>query len=493
MFPELLKRLAGICLMTEPQMLLGKIAALRERLEKAAQSPLSDLDQPQNFPILMEREEKLHARLESDDEYDSILIQETKSPPVLKLPSQLTARAKHLLFRGKDLIAQLKHLANTFFLSELDDDVSAQDSTSVIRLYKETAAMADTALRMIPNFPDSPSSQLQLCTGVEAIFQVITQRLRILKQTCSEKDLQVQTINRLADILVQIQGQKELPISSLHAISEQLIQEVRDGVPLKILREDPSFASRFVACKGLNLARVAARIIHQCPEFQDDTTDVISAALVCDVGLLGVGEEQLYLLCQSGGKTTRELESHSILGSQMLRESAPEAPLFAEIALYHHEQLDGTGFPNGNHSHDLSSTVKFLAVCERYVARCMANGFDRAINTRLALTNTLLDAQDGKLDSTYATFLMALSFYPAGSAIELSDGSVGLVLANATTQSHETTVSSPVVAVLREPDGSYLAKPRILDLAGRANPAVLRCLSPQEKEDWIDSEYPEWN
>ena len=478
--------------MTEPQLLLGKIAALREKLEKAAKTPLSSKDEPQSYQFLVEQEQKLHSRLEFDDEYDSILIHETKSAPNHVLPSQLTVRAKALLLRGRDLIGQLKHLANTFFISELDEETDCKDNDAVIKLYKETAAMADTALRMIPNFPASPASQLQLCSGIEAIFQVIDQRLRILGQSCSEKDMQVRNINTLADILSEIHAGKELPTTSLHAISEQILQEAKAGIPLKILREDPSFPARFVACKGLNLARVAARVFPANSTIADIIIDILSAALVCDVGLLGVSEDEIRVLCHTTVKTSRELESHAILGYQMLRESAPDNELFSEVALCHHENLDGSGYPNGKATKELSEAIRFLAVCERYVARCMANGFDRAINTKQALANTLVDAQDGKLDASFASGLMAISFYPSGSAIELSDGSIGMVLTN-TNPGQMEIPSGPVVAIMRDSDGSYLAKPRIMDLTGKTNPAVLRCLTPQEKQDWIDSEFPEWN
>ncbi len=483
--------------LTEPQLLLEKISALREKLEKAVQdsvsAPFSDED---NLSVFLKKD-KLRSQLEELDVSDSLIIAESKSPQLLRLPVQLTSKARELLLYGKELITDLRCLANAFTLYQTDEDSSpkrgVQESGALIKLYRETAAMADTALRMIPNFPESASSQLQLCAGVEAIFQVISQRLRILRQACSNKDKELHKINQLVGILERITHAKHVAFSEVQFLVDDILTEARSGEHIRFLREDAEYVSRYVACKGLNLARVVARVIAQDLELRNISTEIISAALFLDVGIMKLSSsgalesEKLY------GKISREHESHCFLGSELLRNAFPEFPLLAEAALCHHENNDGSGFPSGFYAHEISLTIRFLAVCERYIARCMSSPLDKAMNTKGALTSVLIDSEDGKLDKTYARYLLAISFYPSGTAVELSDGSLGIVLANPPPRPLDADSNSEIVAVLREPDGGYLPKPKIVDLAGKVSPAVLRCLSQLEKDELIASEFPEWN
>ncbi|NBR05963.1 MAG: hypothetical protein EBT92_09345 [Planctomycetes bacterium] len=482
---------------SEPQVLLGKITALREKLEKAVREPISNSLMSEKGLEFFARKNRLASKLEDADECNSLIIDESKSPQTPRLPVQLTSKARELLIHGKELIGELRNLANAFLLYRTDDEIASkkgtQESGALLKLYRETTAMADTALRMIPNFPESPSSQLQLCAGVEAIFQVISQRLRILKQACTSKEKELQKISKLVDIFEIILSGSKPDFLGVQIIVEDILEEVRNGETLRFLREDVDYPARYVACKGLNFARVVARVIFQDAQLRIASMEIIAAALFLDIGMIKIQESGLVEPERIHGKLSRAYESHCFIGAELLRESFPQKPLLAEAALSHHENIDGTGFPSGFKGAEISPVIRFLAVCERYISRCMSSSIDKPLNTKSALTSVLMDSEDGKLDKVYARFLLAVSFYPSGTAVELSDGSLGVVLANPLSRFTEIESNNQIVAVLRETDGSYLPKPKILDLAGKTSPAVLRCLSQNEKDDLIGSEFPEWN
>lgn len=482
---------------SEPQVLLEKITALREKLEKAVREPaLQNLSGGEGVDIFTRRN-RLASKLTESDDCDSVIIDESKTSTAIRLPVLLTSKARELLIHGKDLIGELRNLANAFLLYRTDDEVASkkgtQESGALLKLYRETTAMADTALRMIPNFPESPSSQLQLCAGVEAIFQVISQRLRILKQACIAKEKELQKISKLGELFDVILAGGKVDFFEVQIIVEDILEEVRNGETLRLLREDIDYPARYVACKGINFARVVARVIFQDAQLRVASMEIIAAALFLDIGMIKIQSSGLVEPERVHGKMSRAYESHCFIGAELLRVSFPQMPLLAEAALSHHENIDGSGFPSGFKGEEISPVIRFLAVCERYIARCMSASRDKPLNTKGALTSVLMDSEDGKLDKVYARFLLAVSFYPSGTAVELSDGSLGVVLANPLSKNAEIESNNQIVAVLRESDGSYLPKPKILDLAGRTSPAVLRCLSQQEKDDLIGSEFPEWN
>ena len=90
------------------------------------------------------------------------------------MPSrQLTARARRLLEHGRALLGKLRVLADELDVPADPRARLPENADPLAILYRDTAAMADTALRMVQTFPDAPSVQLHLCKGLEAILGVV--------------------------------------------------------------------------------------------------------------------------------------------------------------------------------------------------------------------------------------------------------------------------------------------------------------------------------
>ena len=87
---------------------------------------------------------------------------------------------------------------------------------------------------------------------------------------------------------------------------------------------------------------------------------------------------------------------------------------------------------------------------------------------------------------------MHLSFYPAGSVVELADGSIGLVLATPLGPRDLGALARPVVALLTDERGRPLPIVRPLDLAQCDGPTIIRTLPAAERKRLLGKRYPEW-
>ena len=106
------------------------------------------------------------------------------------------------------------------------------------RLYRETAAMTDSTLRMVQAFPDAPSAQLKLCEGLEAIINVAAHRLstgEIEEVLAAHPDVAECAVIGVADAL---KGQVPLGLLVLKAgvirpadeVEREAVQLVRDRI-----------------------------------------------------------------------------------------------------------------------------------------------------------------------------------------------------------------------------------------------------------------------
>jgi HD-GYP domain-containing protein (c-di-GMP phosphodiesterase class II) len=481
--------------MTDTQVLLSKIAALRQRLEQAqglvrdAGPAAASLATPGgDGPTAVDALEtkvaagtKLQALLETSLRQ----LPDGPEPPdeQVVVPTRLTARAARTLRHGRDALHQLRALANEPFLQSEAEPLTV--------LYREALAMADTVLRGVQTFPDTPSVQLRLCEGLEAILAVVAERLAALRAGLRQRQQEEGCIDALAQLLVAIATGQGLDTGPLLRLAEGVLESAHQGQPLRFLYHPPEDPVRFVAGHALTVAHVVARVARHESAWRNAPAEPVMAALVHDVGMLSVPGQLLGYAGRLDNAQKRAVEVHPGVGAERLRRALPGTPALAEAAAYHHERLDGTGYPAGLRDMQLGPLARLLAACDVYAALCAPRPHRPAFDTRTAVTDTLLLAEQGALDRHHAELLLKLSFYPPGTLVELSDGAVGLVVANHQGRRDPNTPARPVVAIVADARGESLPAPQHVDLAECDGRSILRCLPPTERRRFLGKRYPE--
>ena len=474
--------------MTDTQVLLGKISALRQRLQQAqglaqeAGSAAAALTEENGPPLRVATLERLvSAGAEHDAALERVLPNGAGGRGEARpLPRQLTARARRLLERGRQLLEQLRQLADIFTALEAEE---RRDPLTVY--YRATAAMTDAALRMVPMFPDNASAQLSLCEGLEATLEVVAVRLRMLNGCMQRRQRETATLERLSDLLAALNSGKSVELSAFAELADETLAEMAECEPLRFLEGDAKRPTHFVACHSLNVARVVARVVRHDPELKGRPHDAVLAALLHDAGMVQIPAEILARTEAFQDEDRRTIEAHCRFGAESVATLAPGATWLADVARGHHERLDGTGYPGGLQGAQLPSLVRLIAICDVYAALCAPRPHRPARETRTALADTLLLADQGLLDRQHGERLLQLSFYPVGSVVEMANGAVGVVVAAPATRREWTNPARPVVALLVAPDGVALPSPRHLDLAQCEGPSIVRALTSLERREML--------
>jgi HD-GYP domain-containing protein (c-di-GMP phosphodiesterase class II) len=219
---------------------------------------------------------------------------------------------------------------------------------------------------------------------------------------------------------------------------------------------------------------------------------LILAAQLHDVGMLSVPADVLQAPAPLDLEKRRAVESHVRVGAERITRMVPNSSWVVEATQGHHERLDGTGYPMGLRDLQIGPAARFLAVCDVYAAMCCARPHRAAVETRTALTDTLLLAEQGALDRFQAERLLQLTFYPVGQAVELADGAVGVVVATHPGRRDLNGLARPVLALLTDSQGHPLPAPKHLDLAECEGRSILRSLPARERRQLLDQRYPEW-
>ncbi len=477
--------------MSDTQVLLQKIAALRQRLEQAQGLAHDVGSAAASLPAEPARVQRLERHVADGDRHnvllDCSLRQVPSAAPTAEaepaLPAQLTARASRVLRHGQELLRQLRQLAAAPPLQDESDPLAHR--------YRETVAMADAVLRMVQGLPNTPGAQLRVCAGIEAVLAVVADRVAGLVVVLGQRRADAEQVGTLGDRLTELAEGRLREIKPFVLLAETVLADALQGGPLRFSRPADDRPVSWVATHSLNVARVAARVVRHDPDLRGRALDPVLAALLHDAGMLRVPAGVFLQKGPLDDAQRRAVERHVLAGAELAVRLLPAGGWLAEAAAAHHERLDGTGYPAGLRDAQIGGLTRLVAVCDVYAALCSPRPHRPALEPRTALTDTLLLAEQGGLDRFQAEHLLHLSFYPVGTVVELADGAVGVVVATHQGRRELNTPARPVLTILTDGRRRALPVPHHLDLAECEGRSIVRSLPLAERRELLGGRYPE--
>ncbi len=292
-----------------------------------------------NLVILSEIIEKMgHTALTSLSARDAIAILEKENPHLILLDNSMP------------------DISGIEFCKMLKNDVYTRDIPVIFISAMDSAADFSNAF------------EAGAVDYISKPFEPTNVQMRIsthLKISIMQRELEI-TNKRLNGIIKkQFVGNREKQMDFFMIIAE-LVAE-RDS-------------ERTFNCKMSEpqMVRMLAQAMQLTDEFEDEITDVYlddieMGAILHDVGLILVPDSVLLKKGKLTEEEIRELEKHTIIGSEKIKQYAESngekfGKIFEEIVKYHHENYDGTGFPEGLKGDKIPLCARIMRLIDVYEA-----------------------------------------------------------------------------------------------------------------------------
>jgi putative nucleotidyltransferase with HDIG domain len=181
---------------------------------------------------------------------------------------------------------------------------------------------------------------------------------------------------RVADRLQHLEQVNRMHVSTIEALAHAV--NAKDGVTHNHIRRVQTRAIELAARLGVD-SELQLRAIE-------------AAALLHDVGKLAIPE---HILNKPGSLTPAEFErmkSHARIGAEILSEVDFPYPV-VPIVRHHHENWDGTGYPDGLKGDDIPIGARILAVVDCFDALTSDRPYRRALSVRE--TFEIIDSRRG--------------------------------------------------------------------------------------------------
>jgi HD-GYP domain-containing protein (c-di-GMP phosphodiesterase class II)/ribosomal protein S6E (S10) len=185
------------------------------------------------------------------------------------------------------------------------------------------------------------------------------------------------------------------------AVNEvQTVQQMREGLrsTMRTLASVVEGRNPLSAGHQRNVSRLAASIAESLGLNEHEALLIQQAGEVFDIGEIAVPAEILTRPGRLDNAEMRIMQSHTSAGYEMLSKAALPWPI-AEVALQHHERLDGSGYPKGLVGDAISLPARIIAIADVVTAMTHprpyrpAKSLDDALNEIRTGAGTLYDAE----------------------------------------------------------------------------------------------------
>ncbi|HWW72305.1 MAG TPA: HD domain-containing phosphohydrolase, partial [Duganella sp.] len=157
-----------------------------------------------------------------------------------------------------------------------------------------------------------------------------------------------------------------------------------------------------------------------------DVLTVTAAALTMNVGMLR-HHESFQNKHSLSNEEMAIVRRHPEDSADLLKCAGVEDEEWISCVLLHHENDEGSGYPAGIASPQVTFNAKLLSLADRYCAQVSARNYRRSVLPDRALRN-LMDDKASPVDPELALrFQRELGDFPPGCLVRLASGEIGVV------------------------------------------------------------------
>lgn len=181
---------------------------------------------------------------------------------------------------------------------------------------------------------------------------------------------------------------------------------------------------------------------------QNDLNDLVTGALLHDIGMIRIPEE---ILGKDGSLSEEEQRTIQTYPSHSYRIITGELSLpddIGIIALHHQERWSGGGYPRGLNGNNISFNARIVAVADAFEAMLSTRPYRSSMDGYNAVRAILRDNGQRFDPEIIKVFIQTFGIYPRGCLVLLNDSAIGRVI-----EIHPDTPLRPQVKIMISNEG----------------------------------------
>ncbi len=201
---------------------------------------------------------------------------------------------------------------------------------------------------------------------------------------------------------------------------------------------------------------------------EEDSREAGLGGLMHDIGKSKIPDRILNKPDKLADDEWVKMKAHPEIGHSILSMGS-FGPIPMDVALHHHEKIDGSGYPHRLAGDSIGLFAKMGSVCDVYDAVTSNRPYKTGWSPAEAIRKMSEWAPGHFQDKVFHAFVKAVGIYPVGTLVRLEGRRLGVVV-----EHNERALLKPTVKVFYSISSQSRIAPELLDLAhSRNGPRIL--------------------
>ena len=340
-------------------------------------------------------------------------------------------------------------------------------------------------------------------SGLDAIRNAIQSNLKQQKKGESQPpppSPQQSTLDKLKSALepkekpaAQFSAKREKPLSPedeqfsnklymiLHRSIEKVVMDIKNKTsidPKPLIKEIPDFctaieAKEYLFLKAIRRKRFATWIISHSVNVgifavkiglglrydKEKLQQLTLAALLHDVGMVKVPAKVLFKHGRLSPSEFDKIRQHPVDGYELVKHLENDYPYVVEAVYQEQEREDGSGYPQGLKSAEISEFAKVIGIADIFEALVHGRTYRDGFITYHAIQKIIENKSKQFNPKIIRGLVNTVSMFPIGSLVQLSSNEVARVISV-----NKLRPVRPIVEVIKDSEGRPLKAPLRINL-----------------------------
>ena len=239
------------------------------------------------------------------------------------------------------------------------------------------------------------------------------------------------TVEQVGDVYSRIANGtcEQEDIDTLVVQGEALAKEVAKAPEIMFCLGRVRKSDEYTYVHSLNVALISGFISNKLfPNDEDFTRCMSIGGVLHDLGKARVPNEILNKPGQLLDSEYEIMKKHTIYGEELAKEFGVNDPRILSVIRGHHERYSGNGYPDVLSNDKISIEARISAVADVFDALTARRVYKEPMECRTAIT-MMIEKMSMHFDpDVLRALVISVGLYPPGATVELSDGSLGVVV-----------------------------------------------------------------
>jgi HD-GYP domain-containing protein (c-di-GMP phosphodiesterase class II) len=281
------------------------------------------------------------------------------------------------------------------------------------------------------------------------------------------------TTSVIRNLMASARSGRQVDLAALDPLAERMVQSAfRNPHALTgIARIKTKDEYTFMHCVGVSALLVSFARELELPDAQ--IRDIAIGGLVHDIGKAVVPRNVLHKPGRLDEAEFRTMRKHVAHGRELLLGVPGISQTVLDVALLHHERMDGSGYPAAKPGRGISLVGRMAAIVDVYDALTSVRVYKHAWEPTLVMKKLVEWSPDHFDAELVQRFVRCIGIYPVGATVALASGRVGIVI------DQGERLVQPVIRVIYHRKHRRYERPRDVDLSRDSGDPIVEAIDPR--------------